>query len=65
MVFFINAGDVSSEHILMYDDVKQMIARLYNDLNVDHQCVQKEEECLSKLEELRSQLQPLEKVRCN
>lgn len=56
-------GDISSEHVLMYDDVKQMIARLYNDLNVDQHCVQREEECLSKLEDLRSQLEPLEKMK--
>lgn len=58
----LNTGDFSSDHVLMYDDVKQMIARLYNDLNVDQHCVQREQECIGKLEDLRSQLEPLEKV---
>ncbi|XP_039273867.2 calcium uniporter protein, mitochondrial-like [Styela clava] len=53
----------SSEHITEFDDLKQVIARLYNNLNVDQYCLQQEQQVLGRLEELRTQLEPLEKVK--
>lgn len=57
------SDQASSEHLTEFDDLKQIIARLYNNLNVDQYCLQQEQQVLGRLEELRTQLEPLEKVK--
>ena len=44
------------------EDIKQLVSKLYLQLNVEHYEIQQEQKLLQQLELLKSEIQPMEKV---
>ena len=61
-LIFIAVQPMPSEEIDRLGEVKNMVSKLYSQLNVEEHQLRRESEIIAQLEEYRRQITPMEKV---
>ena len=63
-VLYLTVQPLPSEEIDRLSEVKNMVSKLYSQLNVEEHQLRRETEIMAQLEEYRRQIAPMEKVTC-